>query len=85
MIFPTASVGRSLGLDVEFDRADVGAGERGEFGGVLGVAADDIAHGRIDGVAGAAESVGGQAAKTAGRAGDEDDLGHDGLLSLFAR
>ena len=37
------SVGRSLGLDVELDRADVGAGERGEFGGVLGVSAGGIA------------------------------------------
>ena len=78
-------VGRSLGLDVELDRADVGAGERGKFGGVLRVAAGDIAHGRIDGVAGAAESFGGQAAETAGSAGDEDDLGHDEFLSFFSR
>jgi hypothetical protein len=40
---------------------------------------------RIDGVAGAAESLGGQAAKTAGSARDEDDLGHDGSPSFFAR
>ncbi len=74
-------VGGRLGLHVEFDRR---GGRRrrearlGHLGGILRVAAGDVAHRGVDGVAGLGEGFGGQAAEAAGGAGDEDDLlGHD--------
>jgi len=67
------SVSGLVRLDVELDRADVGAVNLCQLRRVLRVAARDVTHRCVDGVAGAAERFGGHSAKAAGRAGDEDD------------
>ena len=80
-------VGRLFRLHVEFDRAQIDAlvsGNRGHLGGILGVAAGDVAHRGVDGVPGSGERLGGQAAKATGCAGDEDDgfFGSDGIAGV---
>jgi hypothetical protein len=53
------------------------AGKFLDIGDNCRVATRRLAHGGVDGVACFRESIGGQAAETAGRTGDDDDLFHD--------
>ena len=80
-------VGRWLRLHVELDGAQIDAVAcrgRGHLGGIRRVAAGDVAHRGVDGVAGLGERFGGQAAEAAGSAGDEDDLLGATVLESFA-
>ncbi len=83
---PDRGIDGRLGLNVKLDRAKVDAialRGLGQLGGVLGVAASDVAHGGINGVSGFGERFGGQAAEAAGSASDENDLlTHDEISSM---
>jgi hypothetical protein len=73
-------VDRLLRADVELDGTQVDAVVSGEFfdvGDLGRVPARGAAHRRIDGMACLGQSVGGQPAKAAGSAGDDDNLFHD--------
>src|ERR1700733_12627295 len=70
-------VGRGLGLHIELDGAEVDAVARrylSHLGGVLGVAPCNVAHRGVDGVPDLCQGLGGQTAKAARSAGDEDHL-----------
>jgi hypothetical protein len=75
-----AGLGRCVGLDVEFDGAQVETVIRrllGNFGDTRGVAAFGFAPRGVDGVTGFCERFGGHEAEAGGSAGDEDELlGH---------
>ena len=73
-------VGRLLGEDVEFDGAQIHGvfcGVRLRLGDTAGVAALGVAHGGVDGVAGARERPGGEGTETGSGTGDDDGLAHD--------
>jgi hypothetical protein len=73
-------IGRLLRADIEFDGTQIDvviAGVFFDIGGLGGVAAGGAAHRRVNSVARLGQGVGGQPAKAAGRAGDDDDLFHD--------
>jgi hypothetical protein len=70
----------SAGRDVEFDGSQINAvlgGIAFDLGHLGGVATGCLAHGGVDDVPGLRERSGGQRAKAAGRASDDDDLFHD--------
>src|SRR5712671_2078315 len=74
------SVDRLLRADVELDGAKIDAVISGEFfdiGDLGRVAARGAAHRRVDRMACLGQRVGGQPAKAAGSAGDDDNLFHD--------
>jgi hypothetical protein len=81
-------VGRGLGLHIELDGAEVDAVARrhlSHLGDALGVAPCDVAHRGVDGVPDLCQGLGGQTAKAARSAGDEDDLLAHGVTPFIAR
>jgi hypothetical protein len=78
--FGDGRVCRLLGADVELDGAQIDAVIAGVFfdiGDLGRIPACGAAHRRVHRMARFGQAVGGQPAKAAGRAGDDDDLFHD--------
>jgi branched-chain amino acid transport system ATP-binding protein len=74
---PDRRVDRRLGLDIELDCTKVVAVPLrgfGNLGRAFGVAADDITHGGVDGIARLGECLRRQATEAARRAGNQKDL-----------
>ena len=79
-----AGIDRFLRSDIELDGVQIDAVVLGIFfdiGDLRGIAAPSLPHRGINRVAGIGQRIGGQSAKAAGSAGDEDDLVHGHVLS----